>query len=885
MDSSSVDFSHDIAVPEKTRSPHAADDVRVPQRAPADGSKAMPVRNISVPDIICRVADRIAPVWPLQNFVAVNPYFGFAQNEFLKARSILQSFSDAELLMPLDYYRRRYQQQRLTQADIAAAVEDLNTHATLSITVESVVQAVSANDESKSVKATQNVGQRSLHTLAERVDQQTGTDWARIIRTEVGRVCAAHYDEGQAVWSSPWKQLSLYQEWQAQASRDRSLELQGATNCRELFAALPDCPEAAIDFLLQRLQVPEQLCENFLLCQLYTLPGWSAWTKYKSAWEPDREQNDAFSGLLAIRLACDTAVAEAAGVQTNWQDLMNAKASPVASDQLPSEADAAIRMVLLRASELAWERQLLKDLTELQDGASAAPATTRDNAAIESSGSDFSQQTTAADASLLAQMVFCIDVRSERFRRQLEHVTSSVQTLGFAGFFGVPIAWQAWGEDHAAPQVPALLTPQFTVRETLQQVSPEQSKEASRSRSFRRLFRKSWKQLQTSAVSCFSFVETAGLLFGWKLAEKSLGRSSAGKSSQSDGLHKAEEGKLRPDLSDLEQIGVSQDRQIEMAESILRGMGLIDNFATLVVFCGHGSETQNNPLQAGLDCGACCGHSGEPNARFAALLLNQNHVRNGLQQRGICVPATTRFLAAVHNTTHDAITYFDTDLLTADQQQALQQLMQHTTLATQQTQLERLPSLATSDPTDPMRRSLDWSEVRPEWGLAGNAAFIVAPRELTSRSNLDGRSFLHSYDDRKDPEGKVLEQIMTAPLVVGHWINMQYYASTVDPQYFGSGSKTIHNVVGQFGIYSGNGGDLTTGLPWQSVHNGQDFQHEPLRLLAIIAAPKERVAAIISRHELLDNLLTNQWMNLVVVEDSRFYRYTPNRQWQEIALA
>jgi uncharacterized protein YbcC (UPF0753/DUF2309 family) len=123
---------------------------------------------------------------------------------------------------------------------------------------------------------------------------------------------------------------------------------------------------------------------------------------------------------------------------------------------------------------------------------------------------------------------------------------------------------------------------------------------------------------------------------------------------------------------------------------------------------------------------------------------------------------------------------------------------------------------------------------------------------------------------------------MTAPLVVGHWINMQYYASTVDQQYFGSGSKTIHNVVGQFGIHSGNGGDLTTGLPLQSVHNGNEFQHEPLRLLAIIAAPKESVAAIIARHELLDNLLVNHWMNLVVQEDSTFYRFTADRQWQQV---
>lgn len=883
MDSSSLDFVNDPAAhAERTKRASAA---TVPNKLPAsaapDAVIETQVCQVAVQDIIGRVTDRIAPVWPLQNFVAVNPYFGFAQNEFLKARAILRSVSEAELLMPLDYYQRRYQQQLLTQADIAEAVEELKNLPTQPVSVDSVVQALTADQAAESTQAAHSSGRRSLTTLAERLDQQQGSDWAHVIRTEVGRVCAAHYDEGQAVWSSPWKHLSLFQDWQSQASRDRSLELQGATGCRELFAGLPDCAQTAINVLLQRLQVPAALWEPFLLCQIYTLPGWGAWTKYKSAWEPDRDQNDDLSGLLAIRLACDVAVAEAAGLQIDWQDLVDAEWPQAEFRGQLSDAETMIRMVLLRASELAWERQVLADLLHTQNFDAADNARVSDAAGLSSDG-NLSDQANSQKATLLAQMVFCIDVRSERYRRQLEHVTSNVQTLGFAGFFGVPIGWRAWGEQHAAPQVPALLTPQFTVQESLQQVSPEQVQAAGRSRSFQRLFRKSWKQLQTSAISCFSFVETAGLLYGWKLAKKSIGGSAAGKSPETDGLQNAPEGRLRPDLSDLEQIGVSQDRQIDIAESILRGMGLIDGFATLVVFCGHSSATQNNPLQAGLDCGACCGHSGEPNARFAALLLNQPHVRSGLQQRGICVPETTRFVAAVHNTTHDAITYFDTDLLTADQQQALQQLIQHTTLATQQTQLERLPSLATSDLSDPLRRSLDWSEVRPEWGLAGNASFIVAPRELTSRSNLEGRSFLHSYDYRKDPDARVLEQIMTAPLVVGHWINMQYYASTVDQTYFGSGSKTIHNVVGQFGIHSGNGGDLTTGLPFQSVHNGNEFQHEPLRLLAIIAAPRESVAAIIQRHELLDNLLVNRWLNLVVQDGSEFYRFTVSREWQQI---
>ena len=163
-----------------------------------------------------------------------------------------------------------------------------------------------------------------------------------------------------------------------------------------------------------------------------------------------------------------------------------------------------------------------------------------------------------------------------------------------------------------------------------------------------------------------------------------------------------------------------------------------------------------------------------------------------------------------------------------------------------------------------------------------HAAFLAAPRELTESISLEGRSFLHSYDDRNDPNYSVLEQIMTAPMVVAHWINMQYYASTVDPTHFGSGNKAVHNVVGRFGIFSGNGGDLMTGLPWQSIHDGTDFQHHPLRLLAVIAAPREAIEAIIAKHEVVADLLTNGWLQLIAIEHDDYYRYTEQQIWDEL---
>jgi uncharacterized protein YbcC (UPF0753/DUF2309 family) len=320
-----------------------------------------------------------------------------------------------------------------------------------------------------------------------------------------------------------------------------------------------------------------------------------------------------------------------------------------------------------------------------------------------------------------------------------------------------------------------------------------------------------------------------------------------------------------------------------MAESILRGIGIVADFGRLVVFCGHGSQTENNPLKAGLDCGACGGHSGEANARLAAKLLNQKYIRQALAERGIEIPDDTQFVAALHNTTTDELEFFDTHEVPKSHRGDLEELDTLAQSASKQTSKERLSVLPGRKIDDLVRRSRDWSEVRPEWGLAGNAAFIAAPRELTESMSLDGRAFLHSYDYHNDPEFAVLEQIMTAPMVVANWINMQYYASTVDPIHFGSGNKTVHNVVGRFGIFSGNGGDLMTGLPWQSIHDGQRYQHHPLRLLAVIAAPRAAIESVIAQHEGVASMLTNGWLQLIAIEDGDYYRFTEQEKWEEIA--
>jgi uncharacterized protein YbcC (UPF0753/DUF2309 family) len=248
--------------------------------------------------------------------------------------------------------------------------------------------------------------------------------------------------------------------------------------------------------------------------------------------------------------------------------------------------------------------------------------------------------------------------------------------------------------------------------------------------------------------------------------------------------------------------------------------------------------------------------------------LNDAQVRAGLKAEGIDVKDTL-FVGGLHDTTTDDVHLYDGDVSASVHREVVAAFREQLDAAGRIARRERAPSLGLGDMPeakldDAIRaRAADWSEVRPEWGLAGNAAFIVAPRLRTRGVNLGGRSFLHEYTWQDDAGYGVLELIMTAPMVVTHWINMQYHASTVDPLRYGSGNKVLHNVVGgHIGVMEGAGGDLRIGLAWQSVHDGTRERHEPLRLSVFIDAPADAIEGIMAKHAVVRDLVQHGWLFL-----------------------
>lgn len=468
-----------------------------------------------------------------------------------------------------------------------------------------------------------------------------------------------------------------------------------------------------------------------------------------------------------------------------------------------------------------------------------------------------------------------------------------IETRGFAGFFGVPLAYTPFASQVTRPQMPGLAFPSVEVTEELTQpgnsqpVTPAINTRAAAERTQRMAARQqSWATVHWPNTT-FSFVEAAGIgylgrIWRWLLPSRQ-GRPNDDLSGLPTRYHQL----ARPCVQ-----GLDLTAKVELAAGALRTMGIDKQQAPLVLLIGHGSQSCNNAHASTLDCGACGGQAGEANARALAQLLNAPEVRQGLKDTaGITISDDTVFAAGLHNTATDEIEGFDLDLLPIAARRQWQQFSQRAAKAGAVVRRARAASLWMSpDIGDAAlldayrRRANDGSQTRPEWGLTGNAAFVISPRAVTRGKHLE-RCYLHTYDADNDADGAVLEQLMMGPMLVTHWISWQYHASTCDPLHYGSGNKVLHNVVGgHIGVFEGNGGDLRIGMPKQSLHDGDNWRHEPIRLSVIIAAPSARISAIIAKQPLLQQLFDHDWMLLWARDpEGNLQRYRHGR-WEALAL-
>ena len=741
------------------------------------------------------------------------------------------------------------------------------------------------------------------------------------VHAELIRLSAVYLDHGQALQRMPRRELGFVRAvtYLFEAGMPEPRACPGVRDDLRQAATRGSSARDLIESSLQALGVDGEAAEDYLLRTALALPGWTGMFSRLER-HPEEHAGEGTTSLeefLAVRLVHDRRAiessAKAAGLPVDWPTVRALAARPTPR---PLVLDAWQLAGVARRGELAAEEVATVTDTALQEfwgEVDTCSRLARERVWQEAYEGRYRRQVLDALAAsrrdppakesayepLEAQFIFCIDEREESIRRAIDEQPGNHETFGVAGFFGIAIDYQGLDDKKPAAYCPVVVTPQHEVHEGPLYTDRvwHQARAGLRAR---------W-QAASRGVHTHSRTLSGGVglsfLLGPLAAVTAVARILAPRSSLAlrdrlrDRFVPRPSTRLsslrdeRPDASDSprgKQVGFALDEAADRVAGVLRNIGLIRDFAPVVIVLGHGSTSLNNPHESAHDCGACGGRRGGANARLFADMANRLEVRAAVRARGIDIPLDTWFVGALHDTADDSVRYADLERLPATHMERFDRA--HATLdaARGEAAAERARRFDDAplglSPNDALRhvqaRASHLAQPRPEYGHCTNASCVVGRRTLTRGVHLDRRAFLVSYDPSIDVDNTILERILAAVGPVGAGISLEYYFSSVDNEVYGCGTKLPHNVTGLIGVMTGHQSDLRTGLPLQMVE-----LHEPMRLLLIVEATPQSLLQVAGRQPEVRELVVNEWVQLVsvdpftgamtVFQDGGFVPFTP----------
>jgi len=945
---------------------------------------------MSILEKLNAVKDTVPHYWPIGAFIHHNPLKGFEHLNFKEGLAKAQSIFGGKVYMDPEYYIGLYDEGKvkpeLLEKNLLKTLEEAKLKKHISdatkfmldvsplwnglrsyeeLKVYDIDEELHTYLEENSIYKDNEAWIASLTkhmTLYEIHDALFGTSEKELIEKDVIEFISRFLDQQQTTLSMEDRDLGMFKSFQLYENIDYVIDVE-------------DFVQEALD----RLKVED--VQEYFLTHILKLHGWAGYIKYRSEdneYFPQQEHPSTMMDYMAIRLHFELKymqnekinnfdklkafisentpyailkLLQAKGKLTgtyndameehkNYQKILNAYVKDEINlnslqIQLAKKELPELDMSLIEFSNFA---NLLKKeegfiwLKSLED------SYIMDQVDAFTSPQEY-------DEKPLASTIFCLDVRSEVMRRNVEAV-GPYDTYGAGGFLGIPISFVEFDKAHSLALAPAIVKPQNIVFE----IPVEAHEEYNSKKGVNKTTKKVLSDLKNNPYTPYIMVEAIGWLFGVKLFGKTFFPNKTNRlfknmkpkkpkttftlekltikeiekyirrlhtniinevlTTQYDTRLNKDETvilwehlifgkdlciKISEDILDklkhayhitpedytlqkqkLTMVGFTLDEQVMYLENLLKMIGLVKEFPKFVVISGHGSVSDNNPFESALDCGACGGSISLPNARALCMIGNKHEIREKLREKGIDIPQDTKFLPALHTTTTDEMTFFDTEILTTkelDDFNKMEHDFKKAALASREERVTVLPNANTQD--DLFIKTMDWSEPRPEWGLAKNMGVFAGPRGSIKHMKLDNRLFMHSYDSDIDNENAdILTRIFNGPLVVGEWINLEHYFSTVDNSIYGAGSKVYHNVVSKIGVYNGNYSDLKIGLPTQSVLEEGEAYHEPVRLLTYMEAPLEIVGKAVE-NSIAKEFILNEWIRPVIIDKAakKVYSY------------
>jgi uncharacterized protein YbcC (UPF0753/DUF2309 family) len=271
--------------------------------------------TFKVEGLLSKCAKRMAPLWSLENFVAVNPYLGMAHREFSDAMNFLNKSSQVQATLPVAFFLEALQEGKMTRQDIADALahNDYGLDLDADQFIEQLIDGAGAKED---------VVVKTMSDLASEIN---GKKWGRFMIDRISFWASAYFDNKQAIWNTADKQATtLFAAWKREAEVDYSPEAMGLKGFRKFIKSLPNDYLDAAAYALKVLDLPESDVDYYLGGLSMKMNGWAGFAA-RIDWDAGLagQESHAVEEFLAILLVWEIALKELlpyTHLETRWEE-------------------------------------------------------------------------------------------------------------------------------------------------------------------------------------------------------------------------------------------------------------------------------------------------------------------------------------------------------------------------------------------------------------------------------------------------------------------------------------------------------------------------------------------------------------------------------------
>lgn len=298
----------------------------------------------------------VAPAWPLDRLIAVNPLWGQVSRPMPDVAAMLWAYAGVQLVPRQAEFKMHFKAGAFSLSHLQAALQE----AQCDLTVDDIFRSWDIDD----------IFVPPPLLLSSNLDskwqkQSFMPTWTETIVHQISQFCASYFDSDQSLWGlkSP---KTLFSAWHKGLKSDRGVQIRmNAPWLAQRGLALPNSARELIAHAVAKSNLPEPHLESYFSALLLSVNGWASWCSFEE-WQAklDEGGSELLIQLLAIRLAWELLLdnGNRAVGSVHSRFLTGLNALPQTTELARKKMQAS--WICLRALEMGYQKPLCNKLLE-----------------------------------------------------------------------------------------------------------------------------------------------------------------------------------------------------------------------------------------------------------------------------------------------------------------------------------------------------------------------------------------------------------------------------------------------------------------------------------------------------------------------------------------